>query len=420
MFTATIIFIGVYIIVVSEKIPNAITVILGASLMIFFNILNQEIAIQFIDFNTIGLLCGMMLIVSVLRKTGIFEYISIKAIKSVKGNPWHVLVVLSLFTAVMSALLDNVTTVLIIVPITLAIADALKVTPMPFLISQIFFANIGGTATLIGDPPNILIGNSANIRFIEFIYHNVPIVIIASIFCLICLKFMYGKKLVPQVDVKDILSHFDETRAITDKKILYKSLFVFSLVLVGFLGHDILHFELATIALAGAFLLMLITNTNIEEIFKEVEWSTLFFFIGLFILVGGLEISGIINLIAVKLLNLTETTSAMTITILWISALASTLIDNVPFTATMISVIKSIGAMSRNIDIYPLWWALSLGACFGGNGTIIGSAANIVIVSYANKNNYPIRFLDFALVGFPIMIGTIILSTGYLYLVHLR
>jgi Na+/H+ antiporter NhaD/arsenite permease-like protein len=418
MILAIIIFIIAYFLIITEKFPGAIVASLGSALLIFFRIMDQEQALHFIDFNTIGLLCGMMLIVGVLRKTGLFEFLSIKAIKAVKGDPWRVLVVLSIFTAVMSAFLDNVTTVLIIAPITLAIADSLKITPMPFLISEILFSNIGGTATLIGDPPNILIGNSANLHFMEFIYHNAPIVIIISFFVFFALYFIYKKELQPNPNVKTILSNFDETRAITDKKLLIKSMIVFSFVLIAFMTHHIFHYDLATIALTGGFVLMLITKTNLEEIFKEVEWATLFFFVGLFILVGGLEVTGVISSIATKLVHLTKTTNAMTMTILWVSAIASTIVDNVPFTATMISVIKSIATMT-NIDVNQLWWALSLGACLGGNGTIVGAAANIIVASYAAKNHCPIKFLDFMLIGYPIMIGTIILSTIYIYFVHM-
>jgi Na+/H+ antiporter NhaD/arsenite permease-like protein len=417
MLLAGIIFIVAYILIISEKIPTAIIAMLGGFLMVALHVLNQEQAIHFIDFNTIGLLCGMMMVVSVMRKTGLFEYIAIKAIKIVGQKPWNVLVILSLLTAIMSALLDNVTTVLIIAPITLAITDSLRISPMPFLISEILFANIGGTATLIGDPPNILIGNSANLHFMSFVYHNLPVVIVCSIFVFVALKYIYKKELEPSSESPNILAHFDESRAIADKKLLIKSLIVFALVLFGFVTHNIFHIDLATIALGGGFLMLLITKSSVEEILKEVEWTTLFFFIGLFILVGGLEETGVIENVAIKLVKLTGTTQPMTFMVLWTSAIASTVVDNIPFTATMISVIKSIGKMT-SVNIQPLWWALSLGACFGGNGTLVGAAANIIIASYASKNKTPIRFLDYLKIGFPLMICTIAIASLYIYFVH--
>lgn len=418
MILATIIFIVAYALIISEKLPSAVVAILSAAIMIIFRIMTQEHAIRFIDFNTIGLLCGMMIMVTILKKTGIFEYLAIKAIKSTGGNPWRVLVSLSILTAVMSAVVDNVTTALIIVPITFAITDALKITPMPFLISEILFSNIGGTATLIGDPPNILIGNSAHIGFMDFIYHNTPVVVASSIFALLALRMIYKKDLTRVPQPSEILSSFDEHRAISDKKLLAQSLGIFGLVLLGFATHELFHLGLATVALGGSFALLLITNVKPEEVLKEIEWTTLFFFIGLFVLVGGLENTGVISIIATKLLTLADETNPMIIIVLWTSAIASTIVDNVPFTATMISIIKSVGAMA-DIDIKPLWWSLSLGACLGGNGTIIGASANIIVATYASKNNYPIRFIDFFKIGYPIMIGTIIIASFYMYLVHM-
>lgn len=414
---AVLIFVVAYAFIISEKLPGAIVVILSAVIMILFGILTQERAIDFIDFNTIGLLCGMMMIVVVLKKTGVFEYLAIRAIKAVGGNPWRILVVLSVLTAVMSALVDNVTTALIVAPVTFAIADSLKIDPMSFLISEILFANIGGTVTLIGDPPNILIGNSAQIGFMAFVYHNLPVVVIISLFVLLCLKWIYRRELAIKGPLAEILSGFDESRTIADRGFLVRSLTIFGLVLLGFTTHELTHIGLATVALGGGFALLLITPVSLEEVFQEIEWPTLFFFIGLFILVGGLEVTGVIARIAGLLVNLTDETIPMMVVILWTSAIASPIVDNIPFTATMISIIKSVSAQT-SVHPMPLWWALSLGACLGGNGTLVGASANIILASWARKNNCPIRFFDFLKIGFPIMLGTILIATLYLLLVH--
>lgn len=414
---AILIFVVAYAFIISEKLPGAIVVILSAVIMVMFGILTQERAIDFIDFNTIGLLCGMMMIVAVLKKTGVFEYLAIRAIKVVGGNPWRILVVLSVLTAVMSAIVDNVTTALIIAPVTFAIADSLKIGPMPFLISEILFANIGGTATLIGDPPNILIANSADIGFMAFVYHNLPVVVIISLFVLLCLKWIYRRELALEEPLAEVLAGFDESRAIADRGFLFRSLGIFGLVLLGFITHELTHIGLATVALGGGFALLLITPASLEEVLQEIEWSTLFFFIGLFILVGGLEVTGVIGRIAGLLVNLTEETIPMMVIILWTSAIASPIVDNIPFTTTMISIIKSVGAQT-SVQSMPLWWALSLGACLGGSGTLVGASANIILASWAKKNNCPIRFFDYLKIGFPIMLGTILIATLYLLLVH--
>lgn len=419
MLLAVVVFVVAYILIISDRFPPSVIAVLGGVIMIVFPIMTQENAIHYIDFNTIGLLCGMMIIVAVLRRTGVFEYLAIRTIKAVGANPWRILVALSSLTAIMSALLDNVTTVLIIVPVTFAITDALRLRAMPFLIAEILFSNIGGTATLIGDPPNILIGNSSQIGFLDFIFHNTPVVVVCGLFVLLVLRFLYGKELAPRQDAGDVLAGFDETKVIVDHRFLRKSLGVFVLVLVGFTTHELTHLGLATIALGGGFVLLLITGVSIEEILKEVEWATLFFFIGLFILVGGLELTGVISHLSHQLLNIVEGEVAMTMAVLWISAIASPIVDNVPFTASMIPIVKTVGEIS-GISLEPLWWALSLGACLGGNGTIIGASANIVVASYARKNDCPLGFIAFLKIGFPIMLGTVVIAAFYLYVVHLK
>ncbi len=421
MTLAIIIFLATLIFLVMERVSGSIVAMLGAFAVVFFGILDQCQAISFIDFNTIGLLCGMMIVVVVLRKTGIFEYLAIKAIKQAKGEPWKLLVSLALTTAVLSAFLDNVTTVLIIAPITFAIADALKVNPVPYLIAEIFFSNLGGTATLIGDPPNIMIGTGAGLGFMEFIYNDLPAVFLISFFVLFALKKIYYKQLICTINSDKIIDAFDESKAIQGRRrFLAKSLLIFTLIIFGFMTHSIHKLDLAAIALGGAFMMMFFTGADPEEMFKEVEWSSLFFFMGLFIVVGGLDYTGFIAKFANGLINLTGGSfRAITMTVLWFSGLSTTIVNSIPFTATMISVVKSIARVSNLSDIKPIWWALSLGACLGGNGTLVSAAANIVVAGIAKRSNYPISFWEYFKVGFPLMVGTIILATIYIYLRYL-
>jgi Na+/H+ antiporter NhaD/arsenite permease-like protein len=410
------VFIITFMFIISEKLPNAISAMLGGFILVAFHIVSQEDAIHFIDFDTIGLLGGMMMSVAIMRKTGLFEYIAIKGIKITKGNPWKILIVLSIVTAVLSAFLDNVTTVLIIVPLTFAVADTIKINPMPILISEILFSNIGGAATLIGDPPNILIGGATELGFMDFIYNNVPIVVIVAVVTFLLLKLIYYKKLTSQKVDYEKINAFDETRAIGDKRFFILSIVVFSLIIVAFITHQFHEISLASLALGGGFLMMLVTKQDPEEILKEVEWPTLFFFIGLFVIIGGLEKTGVINFIADKMIIATGgELGPATQLVLWVSGLSTTVINSIPFTATMISVIKS---MSETIsgDIEPLWWALSLGACFGGNGTLIGAAANIIVAGFSQKTDYPMKFMEYAKVALPLMLVSIALTSAYLYI----
>lgn len=410
------VFILTFFFIITEKLPNSIAAILGGVLVILIHLLTQDEAIDFIDFDTIGLLCGMMLTVAVMRKSGLFEFIAIKGIKLTRGNPWKMLIILSLVTAILSAFLDNVTTVLIIVPLTFAVTDAIKLNPMPLLLSEIFFSNIGGAVTLIGDPPNIMIGGATHLTFTDFIINNSPIILIVGLVTFQMLKYMYFKKLMAfEIDASKI-DAFDETRTIQDKRFLRISLSVFILIILSFMTHNLHHVNLATLAIGGGFLLMMVTKQDPEKVLKEVEWPTLFFFIGLFVIVGALEKTGVIGFIADSIMQSTggDLDIAMQL-IVWISALASSFIDNIPFTATMISVIEDMAASTdQNID--QLWWALSLGACLGGNGTLIGASANIIVAGFSQKSSYPISFKSFFKVGFPIMLVSIVLTSIYLYI----
>lgn len=413
---ALVIFLLTFTLITTEKIPTAIAAMVGAFLLMAFHIVNQQEAVGFIDFDTVGLLCGMMITVAVLRKTGLFEYIAIKGVKITGGNPWRILIVLSVVTAVLSAFLDNVTTVLIIVPLTFAVAKTIKINPTPILISEILLSNIGGAATLIGDPPNIMIGGATHLEFMDFIYVNLPIVLVVAVVTIFYLRFKYYKKLnFAKVDSTKILA-FDESKAIQDKPLFIKSLSVFMIIIIAFITHHYHEVSLATVALGGGFIMMLVTKQDPEEILKEVEWPTLFFFLGLFVIVGGLEKTGVINFIADRLIGVTNGKMEIaTQVILWVSALSTTFINSIPFTATMISVIESFGETLHG-DIDPLWWALSLGACFGGNGTLIGAAANIIVAGFSQKTEYPLKFTEYMKVGIPVMFISTICVSAYLYI----
>jgi Na+/H+ antiporter NhaD/arsenite permease-like protein len=413
------VFILTYILIVSEKINRTATALLGASLILIFKIVNQEYAFESIDFNTIGLLIGMMIIVNITSKTGVFQYIAIKAAKMAKGDPWKIILSFSIITAVCSALLDNVTTVLLIAPVTLVITDTLKINPIPFLISEILFANIGGTATLIGDPPNIMIGSATELGFTDFIINLSPVVIVIFTVTLLIIKFIYKNDLIVDNKLKEKIMKFDETKSITDKVLLRKSLIVLGLTIIGFSLHQFIGLESATVALSGAAILLAVSKANPEDIFLEIEWTTIFFFAGLFVLVGGLEKVGVIESIAEKVVGFTNGNIFFTaILIVWVSAVASAFIDNIPFVATMIPLIKSIGAMS-SVNITPLWWALALGACLGGNGTLVGASANVIVAGMLEKTDYKISFMKFIKIGFPIMIVSVLISTIYLIVFYL-
>lgn len=412
------IFLVIYGIIISEKINRTAISLFGAIVMIILGILNQEQAIEHIDFNTIGLLVGMMIIVNILKRTGVFEYLAIRAAKKAKGDPWKILVLFAIITAFSSAFLDNVTTILLIVPVTLVITDTLDTNPIPFMFTEILIANIGGTATLIGDPPNIMIGSATGLGFVDFIVNLAPVVIVISVATLFLLKLIYKDFLKAKDENKQKIMKMDESITIKDKLLLKKSLIVLFLTILGFMVHAQFHLESATVALGGAALLLVISKIDPEEILFEVEWTTIFFFMGLFILVGSLVEVGVIDNLAKKMLELTKgNLFVTTLTILWVSAIASAFLDNIPFVATMIPLIKAMTA-SGQLDANPLWWALALGACLGGNGTIIGASANVIVTGIMAREGRPVSFMSFMRIGFPMMIVSIIISTIYLILFY--
>ena len=401
--------------IMTEKIHRTAAAIAGAILLILTGVLSVESGFSYVDGNTLGVLIGMMLFVTVVKNSGIFEYIAIRAAKAVKGRPWALMALFMVITALLSAFLDNVTTVLLIGPMTLAITNMLKLNPVPFFMTQILAANIGGTATLIGDPPNIMIGSAAGLSFNDFILSTGPAVLLVMLATVACFYFIYGRKLQVTQEAREIILGLDETKAIKDRPLLIKSVVMIVLVVLGFVFHAQLHLESCTIALTAAAIMLLIGRQDLEETVAGVEWTTILFFTGLFVVVGGLQETGVIQLLADWLMSATHGSLALTLVIiLWFSALISAFLDNIPFVATLIPLILAMG--NSGMDIAPLWWAVSLGACLGGNGTLIGASANVVLSGISTRHGYPITFASYLKVGFPLMLVSILISTAYLLL----
>jgi len=407
------IFVAVIGVIVSEKLHRAACALIGAMLLILIGILEPKEALGFIDFNTIGVLIGMMMFVAVVKNSGIFEYLAVKAARIAKGNPWRIMVYFMIITAVLSAFLDNVTTVLLIGPMTFSICKTLELNPIPFLMTQIISSNVGGTATLIGDPPNIMLGSAADITFLQFILYDGPIVVIVMIATILGFRLLYHKGLTVTPEKMELIMQMDEKKEIRDQVLFYKSIVMICLVALAFILHDNLGLKTSVIALSCAALMIMIGGQDVEETVHDVEWPTIVFFAFLFIVVGGLEKVGIIHMMAEGMINATGSHYViLMIVILWVSALCSAVLDNIPFVATLIPLIQTMAA--EGIDVWPLWWAVSIGACFGGNGTIIGASANVVLTGIAGRRGYPITFIDFLKIGGPMMIMSIVLATIYL------
>ncbi|GMB01802.1 ArsB/NhaD family transporter [Pelosinus sp. IPA-1] len=416
---ALILFVICYAVIISEKVHRTKVALIGAIFILLLKIMSQEEAIKMIDFNTIGLLVGMMIIVSITSKTGLFQYMALKSAKLVNGNPLKILVVFFCLTAACSALLDNVTTVLLFTSVTFAISDMLQINPIPFLIAEILASNIGGTATLIGDPPNIMIGSATGLGFNDFAINLIPPIVMISIVTCLALYWLYRKDMEICPNQKQRIMTLEESSFLVNIPLMKKCIAVLCLTIGGFVLHQTLHLDSATVAMAGAAILLLVGGLEPEDVFKEIEWNTIFFFIGLFILVGGLEITGIIRMVAHWAMNVTQgNTILMHVLILWLSAIGSAFVDNIPFVATMIPLIKSMGEIGH-IDVTSLWWTLSLGACLGGNGTLIGASANVVVSSLAAAHGRPISFIGYMKIAFPLMILSIIISNIYIYFVYL-
>jgi Na+/H+ antiporter NhaD/arsenite permease-like protein len=420
------ILVSVYIVLSFEFLHRSSIALIGAIAIIIaalaFGSIQAEESFEFIvgaiDYNTIGLLLGMMIIVAILAESGVFQWVGIKASKASRGNLWKLMLMLCTFTGVTSMFIDNVTTILLMVPVTVAVFRIFRVSPMPFILAQALASNVGGTATLIGDPPNIMIGSAANIDFNAFIIHMGPTIAVSFVASLFLLKFMFRKELKAQVQNLEQLMKEDERTYLKDRSILKKSLGVLFAVIALFVVHGSLGIEPSIIALGGAGVLLAITRASPERVFREVDWATLIFFTGLFIIVGTAEHAGMIELLSSAALGLTGGDPWLTfIMIIWLSAIASAFIDNIPFTATMIPLIHTLNGSPEIAEAFsglqfsPLWWALSLGANFGGNGTLIGSSAGIVAAGISEKHGHPISFNRWIRIGFPFMIMTIAIGT---------
>jgi len=426
MWVSTVILAVTYAVIMSEKINRAIIALIGAAVMIVIGVFSQEEAIKGIDWNTIGLLTGMMILVSVSRRSGMFQYIAVWSAQAAKAHPAKVLLLLQIATAVLSAFLDNVTTVLLMVPVTLAIVKELDVPAYPFLFAEVFASNIGGTATLIGDPPNILIGSQVGLSFNEFVIHLTPVIVIVMVVQALMIYLLWGRDLKTTPEREARVMAMNPAASIEDWLLLKQSLVVITIVMLGFVLARPLHLEPATIAMLGAAVLMLLDNwahhnekaaANIHQTFGDVEWITIFFFVGLFIVVHGVEVGGLLQLLANALVAGTGGDLATAgYAILWASAFLSAIVDNIPFVATMIPLIKSMAPAFGGMDkIEPLWWCLSLGACLGGNGTLIGASANLTVAGIAERNGIPFRFVTYILYGMPMMIVSIAISHIYVW-----
>ena len=427
---ATLIVVLCYAILFTEKINRAIVTLLAATIMIFCGVLNQAQAFAGIDFNTISLLVGMMIIVNITEKSGLFQFVAIWGAKKVRAHPLGILAVLALVTAFFSAFLDNVTTVLLIVPVTFQITRSLKINPFPYLILEIFASNIGGTATLIGDPPNILIGSALGLSFTDFVLNLAPVVVLVMLILTLIFVLIWKNSLHTSTRNRAMVLLINENDSITDKKLLYKSLAVLAAVILAFITAEHTNIANGVTALFGAAVLLLLytwdekhseRDEKTENIFNLVDWTTIFFFCGLFILVSGLEVTGILQSLGQWFLELTGGNMQKTVfLILGSSAILSSAIDNIPFVATMIPMLQSMeSAMGGREAMMPVWWALSLGACFGGNGTLIGASANVIVAGLAQREGHPISFAKFLIWSVPVMLLSIVISGLYLYVRYL-
>ena len=414
-----------YIFIATEKIPKVTIALLGAGITIFLGlvsqtrvldgVLNPTYFVQYIDFNVIFLLVSMMIIVNITTRSGVFSYLANELLKMTKGHPVLILIALGIFTAVVSAFLDNVTTVTLIMPITFAIARKLEIDPIPYLLTEVFASNIGGTATLIGDPPNIIIGSAAGFSFMDFVSNLTLVVAVILIAVLAVMVLFFRKKLATTAEKMKEAANIDNTHTITDVPLMVRSMIVLALVILGFVTHDITHIETCVAAMLGASFLLLFEKPT--DILRDVEWNTIFFFIGLFIIIGGVEASGGIKLMAEWILRVTQgSQEAASMLILWASGIISGIIDNIPYTATMSPMLVEIQKTMGADYTTPLWWCLSLGACLGGNMTMIGAAANVIVSESAAKEGHPMFFLRFMKYGVIVVAISLIISSLYINL----
>ncbi len=415
---AAAIFLVAYALIASDRIDRTAVALAGGLGMVILGIIDQEEAFGAIDFNVIFLLAGMMILAGILRRTGFFQWIAIRVVRISRGEPLRLLILLSVVTAVLSAFLDNVTTVVLVVPVTLYVASVLGISPMPFLVAQILASNIGGSATLIGDPPNILIGSASGLDFTEFLVNMAPAAIIIMVVFVALTPLLFRRQLQGSTNGVEALLALDDSAVINDPALLRRALAVLTLTIIAFVFQGPLGLETATIALFGATVLLLVTRIDPEPAFREVDWPTLFFFVGLFMLVEGIVATGIVRAIGETLIDATGGQSVpTTIGLLWLSGIASGIVDNIPYTVTMIPVVEQLG--ETHIAIEPLWWSLALGACLGGNATIVGASANVVVANLSGRAGQPIGFLSFLRLGLIVTGLSLIISTAYVWIRYL-
>jgi Na+/H+ antiporter NhaD/arsenite permease-like protein len=423
------IFATAYVLIATDKVNKTIVAVLGASLVLLLRIISFERAAEAIDLNVIFLLVGMMTSVSILAKTGFFEWAAISTAKLAKGNPIAIMLLLLTVTAFFSAFLDNVTCVVLFVPVTILIAQILEISPVPFVILEALASNIGGTATLIGDPPNVIIGSKGHLSFNDFLINLTPgILVVLGVF-LITIYMLLRKQMTVDGSIRRRIDDAIPRLAITDKKNMVRALIVLALMMLGFFFHAVINIEVGVIALGGSMLMMIVCKAESNDALMRVEWAVIFFFIGLFIMVAALEDTGVIDWIAHHLLAVAgHNLFLMCIVVLWSSAVLSSLLDNIPFVIAMVPLLKlSFTTIAQNMGIVdpivihhtiaePLWWSLALGVCLGGNGTLIGASANVVSAQICDKNKYHISFWEFTKLGFPLMIQSVIISMIYIWL----
>ena len=420
MIIALLVFIITYLCIITEWVNKMLAALIGGFVIIVLGVVDQSIAFSAIDWNVIFFLIGMMLTISVMRETGMFMYIAIKTAKIAKGSPLKIMALMFIATALISAILGSVTTVMILVPIVLLISEELKITPVPFIITMVVASNMGGAATMIGDPPNILIASATKYTFVDFVLNLTPVILIIVIFSLGLIWFLYRGKMRVSNERRAKIMEYNDKNLITNHKLLWITLGVVGLMLLAFIFQKPLHLENATIAMAAGLILVFVGSRKKVEtiILNDIDWITIFFFIGLFMIVEGLVHTGFIDLLAQGVMSVTngepKTTSMV---ILWLSGILSAFIDNIPFVAAMIPMIERIGEVITDpVQIEPLWWALSLGTCLGGNGTLVGASANIVAVGIANRNGYKISFMDYTKIGVLFALESVIISSLYIWI----
>jgi anion transporter len=419
---AVLVFVAAYVLIATERVPKMVTALAGAGVILGLGIASAEEAFYShetgIDWDVIFLLLGMMIIVSVLRRTGVFEFTAIWAAKRAKGSPLRVMVLLVLITAVASALLDNVTTVLLIVPVTLLVCDRLAINPVPFIIAEVFASNIGGAATLIGDPPNIIIASRADLTFNDFLVHMAPIIVVELIVFVAILPWLFRGSFTADPERAAEVMALNEREAIEDTALLVKCGIVLLAVFVGFVGHSVLHVEPSIVALLGAGVLVLISRSTTEQSLSSVEWETLLFFAGLFVMVGALIHTGVIGDLAEQVATATGGDAQLaSMLILVVSAVASGVIDNIPYVASMSPLVAELSqGITDPAQAQALWWSLALGADLGGNLTAVGASANVVAIGIAYRNGTPISFWQFTKKGAVVTFITIVIAVVYVWL----